>query len=376
MLPASPSERAEEEQSTEEDVFLDAGDDVAVSKPSRLREDVQARLSTSCGECIAPGVHRLRVSSSLSLLLLVALVLMFGWPRQSASVLDITAPHFATSAALPTGFAGFRISVVYMVFIHPARDWRNLVLMQLQDLIDCGLASHATVHVVMSMATTGTMDNDAEMLGNECEELIRSVLPTARLLRSPGNRFEYPGIRLLWDVAQEWWTPVYEPQWAEQDAATHGRRHVLFYHHSKHMVNGPVGVTRSQENLDLTRLLIKDWRAILQRLAVDEEANKVGFGSTQGFMWVNFYWVRASHLRDVVRPIVTDYRYYYELWLARVTKLPNGTLPSNSDGSYWSGNADGLTWCRSLNPQLKLGFTMEPEQLHSHCYKEGREVGS
>ena len=128
------------------------------------------------------------------------------------------------------------------------------------------------------------------------------------------------------------------------------------------------GDIRSKEERELFTRVIDPWRGILSLLAIRPDLHRVGLTTWQGMVWVNFFWVRASVVRQLVQPIVMqDYRFYYEHWLgawngtiigieqndSRV--LSPGATVVNSDGSVHladdCAHAVGLFCSNSTHPQ-------------------------
>jgi hypothetical protein len=51
---------------------------------------------------------------------------------------------------------------------------------------------------------------------------------------------------------------------------------------------------------------------------------KIGlFPAVTGFVWYNFWWATARHLATRPRPLLTQSRYYYEIWLAMRSCIDN-----------------------------------------------------
>jgi hypothetical protein len=187
---------------------------------------------------------------------------------------------------------GARISVVYFAFVSPAHDWAGLVRAQLQDLVDLGLADHSTVHVCLSMP-----EGDEALL-ERAVELAISVIPFAVIHRSPGNSFEYPGVLRFWQLG----------------AADPSPHHYVLYHHSKGMVNGGQE-SRSLMNLRLTHSVVDPWRRLIAKFEAEPLLQRAGYAAAPGgWIWFNFFWGRASFIAELVRPIKTDRRHYYEDW--------------------------------------------------------------
>ena len=189
------------------------------------------------------------------------------------------------------GVPALRVSVVYFAYLNVERDWRALVRLQLLDLVDIGLAEAAVVHVCLSVPAANASDWAAEELSNAGEELVRATLPSALVHRSLGNRFEYPGIRLVWDLAQPWGSSL-EPVRVDSEPESDGpTRHLVLYFHAKGMVNNAEpDVVRSGFNLNLTRVVVRPWRQLVQLFLTHPTLNKVGVAaSPTGFIWHNFW---------------------------------------------------------------------------------------
>lgn len=247
---------------------------------------------------------------------------------------------------------GMRVSVVYNVFLNAARDWRPLYRLQLNDLDGCGLSQSAEIHVALSAPAISWFDASTERALDEAESIGRSILPRAHYHRSRGNLYEYPGIKLAYELA------VADPS----------RSHVLLYFHSKGMVNGGDG--RDKWNALLTNAVILPWRTVLQRFADDEGVNKAGYSAAaNGWIWFNFWYVRASYARTLVKPILTQRRHYYEDWIGRVADPTDSYVPDYTIANitverlgHWSGAADSLSLCNG-NVKHELGFHMEPDTM-------------
>jgi hypothetical protein len=226
----------------------------------------------------------------------------------------LATPPVSTSAA-PV------IHVVYFALIpsdrasHTTARWRSLISLQLSELNEWNISANAaTIDVVLATpAHPDPFSPDPELLLHEAFALVRGILPGARVTRSPLNRFEYPGILALWELAQ-YAIP-------RQDA----HNHVVLYFHSKEMINHKNAPGRGFWNGRLSRVVVRDWRRIVARFAADPGVNKAGYHVSElGWVWWNFYWVRASYLLQLTRPTVSSYRHYYEFWLGQLKPYPPG----------------------------------------------------
>ncbi len=104
------------------------------------------------------------------------------------------------------------ISVIYNCLIWPDQAWATLIRYQLEHLLRTGIADCATIHVVMSIPASHanlTYDELESLLG-EGRQLVHSILPVRQSTQITGtllsqvheNSFEYPGLHLLWLLAQ------------------------------------------------------------------------------------------------------------------------------------------------------------------------------
>ena len=104
------------------------------------------------------------------------------------------------------------ISVIYNCLIWPDQAWASLITYQLEHMMQTGIADCATIHVVMSIPASHTnlTYDELESLLGEGRQLIRSILPVRQSTKITGtvlsqvheNSFEYPGLHLLWLLAQ------------------------------------------------------------------------------------------------------------------------------------------------------------------------------
>ncbi len=104
------------------------------------------------------------------------------------------------------------IRVVYNCLLWPDQNWQLLVRQQVENMVTIGLTDCANIHVVTSVPSThNNMTYDQlESLLDEARQLVASILPRGERPRTTGavvsqvheNSFEYPGLHLLWTLAQ------------------------------------------------------------------------------------------------------------------------------------------------------------------------------
>ena len=169
-------------------------------------------------------------------------------------------------------------------------------------------------------------------------------------------------------------------------SSTDASSSIFLYFHSKGMVHHGNNVSLSQVAVEpIFNVVIETWRNALTQFYCDEELNKAGYASAPGgWQFYNFYWVRASYLRRVVRPIISRRRHYYEDWLGRIDENPfvffdlDVTLHLDYVGSsssnllveeeeevhvphYWSTCGDSWSMCLG---EYEKGVALLPSSIH------------
>jgi hypothetical protein len=204
------------------------------------------------------------------------------------------------------------IHIVYFTFFDRNERAHKLITEQMKGLRDIGLAAAAkSIHIVLSTPKTSNFNNSSEEKLHEVESLIHSILPSAEVHVSSGNRYEYPGIRKVWSIAKK-------------IPAELSKQSLILYFHSKGMTSGNTARVKTSQNETLTNVVINPWKEIVARFESDPVVEKAGFAaSSNGFIWFNFWWARASYIAGCPRPILTERRHYYEDWLGRRARDAN-----------------------------------------------------
>jgi len=108
--------------------------------------------------------------------------------------------------------AGIKITVVHNALIWPEQDWSLLIKSQLVHLVETGIAECASTHVTLSIPaiTPNLTYENLEVLLEQARRLVQEILPmkSSHLHRGAvvsqvhENSFEYPGLHLLYLLAQ------------------------------------------------------------------------------------------------------------------------------------------------------------------------------
>ena len=194
-------------------------------------------------------------------------------------------------------------AIVYGVYINAAADWRRRIRLQLDDLRRSGIFSVADLHVVVS--------NPSRVEG-VFAFFDAFPIDVANIELFEENKFEYPAISYLWNLANN--QPGYE---------------YIAYLHTKGMSYAKL--RRDKVERALTYFTFSRWAEILRVFDAHADVHKIGlFPARHGdklseWIWFNFWWVRSSSIRTLPKPGVSKYRHYYEHWLGLQQPSEDGT---------------------------------------------------
>ena len=229
-------------------------------------------------------------------------------PKRFTIMALIAASMYVIGASSNTKYENPLISVVYYAFISPVYvHWRYLVSEQLSELRPIVTSKYLTdVHAVFASENVSLL--------SEAASVAKFKLPTVNIHEIHENLFEYPGIHLVWELANK-----------------NRSRDVdyFLYFHSKGMVNSNFNshkIMRTGYNVALTAAVILQWELVLHLFSTRSDVKKVGYiSSCKGFVWFNFFWVRGSYIIGLVEPQKPtnkhpnlEGRFYYEHWLGKL----------------------------------------------------------
>jgi len=219
----------------------------------------------------------------------------------------------------------FKIIVVYYVYINRRSNWKAIVSGQLSDLKSFGLFDEADLYVHVT-DPAGIFEDVCTVISGICSDVFIS--------RSVENAFEYPGIRLVYELANK-----------RSDT-------IFIYLHTKGMSYNIQ--SRNVGEMILLTGTFRDWRRnieIFRNLSINKvgllpairsSEEKIPRGKKSGWIWYNFWYARGTYLMKCGSPEVNTNRWYYEDWLGDPHNSEE--LPAND--------------CHSLLPQLnKTYFT-------------------
>jgi len=253
-----------------------------------------------------------------------------------------------------------KLHIIYYAFLIDDK-WRSLIETQLNELVEFGLYQKAESISLIFSRSSNSSTNILQL--TNAKRLALIIAPKSEIFLYSVNQWEYPGIKRMWDIAHK-------------DADPENA--VILYFHAKGIwhPDAPLlgNTTRSGANLMLTNVVLRPWRSVLGEFQVVKNSNNEPLMkacyivSGQGYCWYNFAYVRASYVKKLVTPIVTDNRLYYEFYLSKLA------IPQSS--TVWRGGepvfeldylTNALTLCRHLNPNWQRGVWKNPGERFYVC---------
>lgn len=209
---------------------------------------------------------------------------------------------------------GFDVHIVFFAYLPANVHWQQFLTMYLTSLRKTGLTRvAASTHICLSAENA--------LMFEQGLVVVTQTLPQAVVHRPArwGNLNEYPGIQKVWQLANE------HP----------GRKSIIVYFHGKGLTHGPKPFWMGFD------AVIRPWYHILDLLKRKESINKVGWASSRfGWVWWNYWYVRASYARRCVEPTESPRRYYYEEWLGRANNSEHCQVDKPIEGFCYSSAED------------------------------------
>eukprot|EP00472_Partenskyella_glossopodia_P005635 CAMPEP_0197529058 /NCGR_PEP_ID=MMETSP1318-20131121/27071_1 /TAXON_ID=552666 /ORGANISM="Partenskyella glossopodia, Strain RCC365" /LENGTH=340 /DNA_ID=CAMNT_0043084379 /DNA_START=94 /DNA_END=1113 /DNA_ORIENTATION=+ len=219
-----------------------------------------------------------------------------------------------------------KVHIVY--FIWSDSDYfEEITTHNLETLLSSGLCGDffpeysCVSHPVISAST--------EDMRNKIAGHVKTLLPNAVIEFADGTGYEWPGINKVWELGQS------EPQ-----------HDIILYYHDKgitHVTDDNLGVHyNAWEPPMLEEVVIKQAPKIIKAFQDNKKVLKAGFQcGPSGFLYYNWWYVRAGLAKLTEKPKKDVERHYYEFWLGRVlanTQVPNmyiNTEPNTLSLSNW-----------------------------------------
>jgi hypothetical protein len=197
------------------------------------------------------------------------------------------------------------IYIVYFIYINPERNWKLILEGQMNDIKDTNILETNKLFIVISCND----ENNIQEAKNIVNSIFINYNHNIEFTIESQNLFEYPGIKKVYDLALI------------------NKDKLFIYFHSKGMVFHQ-NSKRNELEEKLTKNTFKNWQKTISIFKNNSNINKIGLlPSNSGFIWYNFWWARGDYISKLEEPIISEDRYYYEVWLSKVKKY-------NCDDSY------------------------------------------
>jgi hypothetical protein len=205
------------------------------------------------------------------------------------------------------------VYIVYFIYINPHKNWKLILDGQMNDLKDTNILQNNKLFVIISSSD----ENNT----NEAKNIVKSILidynHNVEFTVEKENLYEYHGIKKVYDLALK------------------HKDKLFIYFHSKGMVFHKENESRNEIEEKLTKNTLKDWENKILIFKNNSKIHKLGlYPSDKGFIWFNFWWARGEYINRLEEPIITEDRYYYEIWLSKLKKVEC----ENSYSTIYNGN--------------------------------------
>jgi FkbM family methyltransferase len=229
--------------------------------------------------------------------------------KNSGKLTEINHKEYGIGRGMSWGKLNADLIVVYYIFLPKDRNWKSIVEGQLNDL-KLSKINYSSINIHIC--------SEYPELINSCKDFINNTIK-ATIYTSSENYYEYPGLKLLYELSQS------NPE------------SILFYMHSKGMVFTNIDNTRSGvESLIFRNTIIHHTK--IMEIFNDKNINKVGlFPTENGAFWFNFFFIRANYIKKC--PEINPDRFYYEHFIGNDNYFDCYSLITNKICYYPQPNA-------------------------------------
>ncbi len=217
------------------------------------------------------------------------------------------------------------VYIVYFIYINPDRNWKLILEGQMNDIKDTNILENNKLFIVIS----SNNENNINEAKNIVNTIFKGFNHNIEFSIEPRNLFEYPGIKKVYDLAIK------------------NKDKLFIYFHSKGMVFHE-NSKRNEIEEKLTKNTFKNWHKTISIFKNNSNIHKIGLlPSDSGFIWYNFWWARGEYINKLEEPIISEDRYYYEVWLSKLKKVKcNDSYSimndSNNCSSFEEVNSDDM----------------------------------
>ena len=189
---------------------------------------------------------------------------------------------------------------------HPHLE--NLLFSQLNSIKKTGFFDIVTeFHITLVSGA----QYDEETLHRGKKAIRKADHGMVNITATNSSYYEYLGVHKAWTL---------------QQSCIDLEKCLILYFHSKGAFNNyDANNVRTVDNILLTKLVVEDWKYIIDIFRNDSRVNTVGMSSgcdNAPLQFHNFWWTRGSYMALMSEPDKSESRHYYEYWLGTGLKKP------------------------------------------------------
>lgn len=187
-----------------------------------------------------------------------------------------------------------QINIIYFVWINPKKNYTEIIKGQLNDILNCNILDKAKLYVELCCEHLSLIDYVKSIFFETLIDIDFKINVYTE------NYYEYYGVKKMYDLA------IKEPM------------KYFLYFHSKGMFNYNNINERHIYEKTLTKGTLYQYEKVIDLFEKNNNITKIGLFPSdhhnKNFIWFNFFWARGTYLNTCENPIISDNRYYYELW--------------------------------------------------------------
>jgi len=204
-----------------------------------------------------------------------------------------------------SSYHGMQILLVYHGFGSKNSNplYEKLFYEQLMSVKNSGLFRIAQeFHITISSGA----EYDKVLLQKSYQVIKRIDEKIVNITLQNDSYFEYMGIHKVWEL--------------HHTCIDKSKCLILYFHSTGSFNNFDGKNVRTPNNILLTRLIVEDWKYIINVFKHNEDAANLGLSAAcfeNPFQYYNFWWVRASYVATLPEPTPVTNRHYYENWIGQ-----------------------------------------------------------
>jgi len=252
------------------------------------------------------------------------------------------------------------LTIVYFINCRVSQYWETIFVHHLKDLSASGICNYPQCRIkIVANCNPSELAKVAEIadlylsfkaIKNSKND--KSIGCCYEIIRTQEDFYEYPGIKLVHEVAK-----------------LSNKGDYIVYAHAKGLSHLKSESTTCPSHSSIaSQMILKNAMINVDILEAIPSLNKIGPGlGGNGWMWFNFYLSRSSYIKKLHKPVMTNNRHYYESWL--------GNFPDDASETKNLPTVqldDGLSLACMPFPSISSSFT--PHEMCEHVDQHFSEI--